>query len=153
MSEADEPLELPESPQEAPQQAASAEVIDLNERVDPLLEQWARFRDQFADAMGDGFWTVDDLEQKIAHRRAFFFPGKAAALVAEIQTYPGGAQVFQVTWAVGDVAEMIQMAPGIESMARMMGCTSILIEGRKAWEKLLAPLGYTPWSVTVWKAL
>jgi hypothetical protein len=130
-----------------------AEVIRLAESVDPLLSQWARFRDQFAEAMGDGFWTIDDLELKIAHRRAFFFPGANAAMVGQIEVYPGGERVFQVTWAVGDVDEMIGMAPGVEAMARMMGCSGMLIEGREAWKRLLAPLGYVPWSLTLWKAL
>ena len=47
-----------------------AEVIDLGRDVDPLLRQWARFRTQFAEAMSEGFWTIEDLEQRIAHRRA-----------------------------------------------------------------------------------
>lgn len=140
-----EPIETPEE--------TGGDVINLTNGVDPLLSQWARFRDLFASAMGDGFWTVEDLEQRIAHRRAFFFPGRNAALVGEIQTYPGGENVFQVTWAVGDVEEMLHMAPGVEAMARMMGCSSMLIEGRHAWARLLKPLGYEPWSVTVWKAL
>jgi hypothetical protein len=45
------------------------------------------------------------------------------------------------------------MAPGVESMGRMMGCTEMLIEGRAAWAKLLKPLGYEPFSVTLRKAL
>lgn len=144
MSDPDDVLELPEE---------TGEVIDLSESVDPLLEQWARFRDQFADAMGDGFWTIEDLEQKIAHRRAFFFPGRNAALVGQIEVYPGGERVFQFLWAVGDVGELVAMVPGCEAMARMMGCTAMLIEGRPAWKRVMAPLGYRPWSMTLHKVL
>lgn len=120
---------------------------------DPTLIQWARFRDQFAEGMSGGYWTLEDLEQKIAAKRAFFFPGKAAALVGQIEVYPGGERVFQVLWAVGDVKESMVILPGVEALARMMGCTSMLIEGRSAWRKLLAPVGYVPWSVTLHKAL
>jgi hypothetical protein len=120
---------------------------------DPTLVQWARFRDRFAEAMADGFWTLDDLEQKIATRRAFFFPGQEAAMVAEIAVYPGGLRVFQVTWACGNVPELLQMAPGVEAMGRMLGCQHMLIEGQEAWKKLLAPLGYDLYSVTLHKAL
>lgn len=134
-------------------EAESAELIRLDSEVDPLLSQWARFRDQFSAAMEGGFWTIEDLEQRIAHRRAFFFPGKDAALVGQIEVYPGGARVLQITWAVGDVAEMLRMAPGVESVARMMGCTGILIEGRPAWTRVLRELGYDHWSSTVFKAL
>jgi hypothetical protein len=128
-------------------------LINLATTVDPLLSQWARFRDLFKAAMDDGFWTVEDLEARIAHRRAFFFPGANSAMVGQIESYPGGVRVFQVLWAVGEAEELIQMAPGIESLARMMGCGEVLIEGREAWRKLLEPLGYKLWSVTVRKAL
>lgn len=124
-----------------------------DEETDPMLLQWARFRPLFQEAMEEGFWTIEDLEQKIAHKRAFFFPGKNAALVAEIVGYPGGERAMQALWACGDMAELMQMAPGLEAIARMMGCTSIVIEGRKAWERALKPMGYEPWSVTVRKAL
>lgn len=128
-------------------------VHRLAEPQDPSVLQWAKFRPLFEEAMGDGFWTVEDLEQKIAHRRAFFFPGKNAALVSEIAAYPGGRSAMQVLWAAGDVTEAIEMLPGVEAIARMMGCSSMLIEGRRAWERLLKPQGYAPWSVTVSKAL
>ena len=123
------------------------------EPVDPVLAQWARFREQFAEAMRDGFWTLEDLENKIADKRAFFFPGREAAMVAEIVAYPGGVRAFQVLWACGSPAELLQMAPGVEAMGRMMGCSEMLIEGQKAWERLLKPMGYEPFSVTLRKAL
>ena len=130
------------------------DLIDLATTVDPLLSQWARFRDGFAAAMDDaGYWTIDELEARVASKRAFFFPGKAAAMVGQIEAYPGGARVFQVLWATGDVVELLQMAPGIEAIARMMGCTETLIEGREAWKRLLAPNGYTLFSVTLRKVL
>ena len=132
---------------------AGAELIRLATEVDPLLSQWSRFRDQFAKAMGAGFWTIEDLEQKIAHRRAFFFPGKNAALVGQIEVYPGGASVFQVLWACGELEELVAMAPGVEAMARMMGCGAVLIEGEPAWQKVLKDHGYELWSVTLHKAL
>lgn len=135
-------------------QAVSADLIDLNTTVDPLLSQWARFRDGFAEAMNDqGFWTIEELEARIAARRAFFFPGQNAAMVAQIEVYPGGAKVFQVHWATGDLQELLKMAPGVESIARMMGCTEVLIEGEEAWKKLLADMGYKLFSVTLRKAL
>jgi hypothetical protein len=120
---------------------------------DPTLVQWAKWRDQFAEGMRDGFWTLEDLEQKIAAKRAFFFPGKGAALVGQIEVYPGGERIFQVLWAAGDVTEAIIILPGVEALARMMGCTSMLIEGRPAWKKLLAANGYDLFSVTLNKAL
>jgi hypothetical protein len=130
-----------------------AELIRLAAEVDPLLSQWARFRDRFALAMSDGFWTIDDLEQKIAHRRAFFFPGADAAIIGQIEVYPGGKRVFQLLWVTGEIAELVGMLPGVEAMARMMGCEAMLIEGRPAWKRILEANDYRLWSVTLHKAL
>ena len=132
----------------------SDDLIDLATAIDPLLSQWARFRDGFAAAMVDhDFWTIEELEDRVATRRAFFFPGANAAMVGQIETYPGGAKVFQVLWATGDVDELLRMSVGVESLARMMGCTESLIEGREAWKRLLAPMGYSLFSVTLRKRL
>ena len=149
MADLDEPL----TDRALPDESAGAELIRLAGEVDPLLSQWARFRDRFAEAMDDGLWTIEDLEQRIAHRRAFFFPGHDAAMVGQIEVYPGDVKVFQVLWACGDVNELLTMAPGVEAMARMMGCAETLIEGREAWRKLLEPMGYTLFSVTLRKRL
>jgi hypothetical protein len=123
------------------------------EDVDPLLVQWARFRDQFAEAMRGGYWTLEDLELKIAEKRAFFFPGRDAAMVGEVQVYPGGARVFQIIWVCGPVPELLLILPGVEALARMMGCVSMLVEGRQAWQRLLKDRAYEPWSVTLFKTL
>lgn len=131
----------------------AATVHRLADPVDPLLSQWAKFRDQFASAMREGFWTVEDLEQKIAHKRAFFFPGASSAMVGEVVTYPGGRLIFQVLWAVGNIEELVSMAPGVEAVARMMGCNGALIEGESGWAKVLQPHGYEVWSTTLYKAL
>lgn len=145
---ADDLLEL------GPPEDDGAELIRLAARVDPLLAQWSRFRDLFAAEIGDsGFWTVEEVEQRIAHRRAFFFPGKAAALVGQIEVYPGGERVFQFLWAVGDRAEIAELTPGCEALARMMGCTAVLIEGSADWRRTLKDRGYRLWSVTLHKAL
>ena len=63
-------------------------------------------------------------------------------MVGEIVTYPGGLNVFQLLWACGSIPEILQMLPGVESMARMMGCSEMLVEGPWAWKRLLKPLDY-----------
>src|SRR3954470_17074292 len=118
---------------------------------DPTLVQWARFRDQFAERMDAGFWTLEDLEGRIASRTAFFFPGRNAALVGQIDVFPGGERAFRILWSVGDQTEAAVILPGVEALARMMGCTSMLIEGSEL--SAGASAGYEPWSVTLHKGL
>lgn len=141
-----------DEPFEAPSLPVNGHAIHAKP-VDPVATQWARFKPLFAETMTDGFWTVDDLEDKVLSHRAFFFPGVGAAMAAEIHVFPSGRQVFQVTWAVGEPAELIAMAPGVIALARTMGCDSILVEGRPAWVRLLQPMGFTPFSMTCLKEL
>lgn len=133
---------------------AEAEVVNLSDGVDPLLAQWARFRPLFVEALaGDAYWTVEDLEQRIAHRRAFFFPGHEAAIVGEVEVYPTGIRMFRVFRFVGDPAGGVQMMPGVEAVARMMGCDGILVEGRPTATLPLEAVGYAPFVSTVGKSL
>lgn len=120
---------------------------------DPMLAQWLRFRPLFEEAMRDGLWTIEDLEAKIAHKRAFLFPGANSAVVAEIVAYPSGERAMQTLWACGDVEEIVALAPGIEATARMMGCTSMIVEGHRGWERVLKRSGYGFMSTTLRKAL
>jgi hypothetical protein len=118
----------------------------------PLHAQWMRWRPMFEEAMSDGLYSIGMLERSIGQGRSIFFPGKNAALVGEKVSYHD-RDVFQVLWCVGDLEEAVGMAPGVEAMARSLGCAEMLIEGRKGWERVLKPMGYEPWSVTVRKAL
>lgn len=128
-------------------------VHDLVDREDPVLRQWARFRDRFAEAMDTSLYSIEELEERIATHRAYLFAGKNAAVVAQVEPYPGGARAMQVQWACGDMDEILALAPGIEAMARMVGCTMMIVEGQKGWERLLKPHGYDFFSTTLAKEL
>jgi hypothetical protein len=129
------------------------ELKDVTQEVQPMNPQWARFRDQFAEAMKDSFYSIEGLERSIGQGKSIFFPGVKSAIVGERQVYEGGKVVFQVTWAIGDLEELKNLSYGVESVARLLGCTEMLIEGRAGWQKELKALGYAPFSVTVRKPL
>lgn len=118
----------------------------------PLEIQWARFRPMFEEAMEGGFHSVDALEAQILRGEAYFWPAENAAVVAKRVEYDGETTM-QTLWAVGDLAEILTLEPGIAATARILGCNSVLVEGRAGWTKLLKAHGYEPWSVTVRKAL
>jgi hypothetical protein len=128
-------------------------VHDLVDRSDPVMVQWARFRDRFAEAMDGGLYTIDELEERIATHRAYLFAGKNAAVIGQVEPYPGGARAMQISWACGELDEILTLAPGIEAMARMVGCTMMIVEGQKGWERLLKPQGYEFFSTTIAKEL
>ena len=119
----------------------------------PMHAQWAKYRPAFAEAMAGGLHSIEDMDRKLAQGRAILFPGKDSAIIAEKVDYATGTSVFQATWSIGDLAEILTLAPGVEAIGRSLGCTEMLIEGRKGWERILKTLGYEPWSITVRKAL
>lgn len=123
------------------------------ETHDPVMAQWARFRDLFAEAMDGALYTIDDLEQRVAAKRAILFAGKESAIVGQVDEYVGGSRALQLLWACGEVAEIVAMLPGIEALARIQGCDRVVVEGRRAWERMLKGSGYDFFSVTLQKGL
>lgn len=121
--------------------------------VNPMAAQWAKWRDRFAEAMDGSFHTIEGLEKLVLQGRVQFWPGRNAAIVTEVQEYVGGEKALQGLWAAGDLAEVMELIPGAEAYGRLVGCTSVLIEGRAGWTRPLKALGYAPWSVTLRKAL
>lgn len=129
------------------------EVAQIGPRADnPAVAQLDRCREWLEPALEGGFFSWPDVVSSLHQGRAMLWPGRNSAIVTEDQIYPTG-RVMQVWLAGGDMAEILQMAPGIEAMARLRGCVAVLVEGRAGWAKMLAPMGYAPWSVTLQKAL
>ena len=128
-------------------------VHRLEPAPDPVLAIWARFKDRFAEAMDGDLYTLEELERRVATHRAYLFAGRDCAIITEVQDYPTGARVMQATWACGDLSEIPTLIPGIEALARMVGCTKAVVEGRKGWERTLKSQGYRFFSVTVQKDL
>lgn len=121
--------------------------------VNPVAVQWLKWRDRFAEAMSGSFHTIEALEQMVFQGRVQFWPGRDAAVITEVVSYAGGETALQGLWGAGDLDEIRQMIPGLESYGRLRGCTSVLIEGRAGWVRALKDQGFEPWSVTVRKAL
>lgn len=117
-----------------------------------LVSEWVRLRPLLEPALEGGLQTIEDVERMIGAGQAQFWPGRAAAIVTEIKTFPT-EKVCLCSMAGGDMAEILAMAPGLESWARLQGCSSVLVEGRAGWERMLKPAGFEPFSVTLRKAL
>lgn len=128
-------------------------VHDLIDRGDPIHQQWARFRDRFAEAMDGALYAIEDLEAKVLSRRAILFAGKGSAIVGETVEYDAGVRAMQLLWACGEVDELIGLLPGIEALARVQGCDRMVVEGPRAWQRILRGVGYEFFSVTLTKGL
>lgn len=138
-----------------------SEAFDTDEQVlrldpeaeHPVLACLEQYRKLLEPALGGSFYTWGDVRRAIAENRATLWPGKASAMVTEDVIYPSGERAMQVWLGGGDLEELLRMAPGVEAAARLRGCTAVLIEGRKGWERPLKAMGYDLWSVTLQKAL
>lgn len=130
----------------------TAEVHQIHEN-NPIVDQLERCKGWLMEALDAELFTWDDVVRKVLTSHAMLWPGKNCAIVTTDELYPTGDRVLQTWLAGGDMAEILQMAPGIEALARMRGCTASLIEGRQGWAKVMKPHGYELWSVTLRKAL
>lgn len=133
--------------------SAAEELVEPPAHASPLLAQWSRYRDQFAEAMAGGPYRIDDLDEEVLSGKVYFWPGREAAVVARRVVYPSGEATLETLWAVGDITEVLSLEPGMAATARLLGCSAIHVEGRKGWERILKAHGYEPWSVTVRKEL
>jgi hypothetical protein len=85
----------------------------------------------------------DDIVYLVRRRLAQFWPGERAALVTEVINTP--CQRYLNIWLVGgELEEILAIEPHIINFAREQGCTRVIANGRKGWERVLAPLDYRP---------
>lgn len=107
------------------------------------IEEWARCRHWIQDALNEGlgFETLEDVESFIVSSRYQFWPGKRSAAITEILYFPQ-AKVLIVRMAGGDLTELVEMEKTFCEFARATGCTKIMGEGRKGWERVCEEMGY-----------
>lgn len=84
----------------------------------------------------DGTHTVDDVRAAIEGGKAQFWPGEKSAVVTEILTFPR-KKVCHYWLAGGDLDELLDMEPSIETWAKAIGCESMTIAGRPGWHRAL----------------
>lgn len=66
--------------------------------------------------------------------------GRRSALVTQVTV----ERDIHVWLAGGEMDEIIALVPGAEAWARAMTCTSVTIDGRPGWARVLKRLGYGP---------
>jgi len=122
-----------------------------------ILADWAgylRFRPQLAEALDSAFYPIEYLDHLLLSGRARLFLSDHAAMVAEIQDYPGGARVAHCLVAAGRMEEIVDLLrPRVEAWGAANGCSRAIVESRAGWMKVLKPHGYEIFQVSVMKEL
>lgn len=120
--------------------------------MQPPIPYWDKHKPALEALTGMMIYSVSEVEDMIRAGRAMFFPTEKSAVITEI-TIRGDQKCMECIAAVGDMEDVTSMAPGIEALARSMGCEIIILEGRKGWEKMLKPSGYEFMAVSLRKSL
>jgi len=116
---------------------------------------WTRCRPYVEAALthAGGTHDVEDVAQLVAEGRAHFWPGRRCAVVTEFYDYPR-LKACNLWLLGGDLEELLAIRPKIEAWAMAQGCVRILGGGpRRAWARILAPLGYRPAWIIYYKDL
>jgi hypothetical protein len=86
--------------------------------------------------------SLEQIEEKLGDGRLQFWPGARSAAVTEIAAF-GGRRAMIVRYGGGELDELLQtIEPALCAVARAMGCTLILSEGRMGWKKAAQARGY-----------
>ena len=95
-----------------------------------------------------GTHNFEDIAEMVEDHRLQLWPAKNSVVLTEIIVYPRLKNLHYFL-AGGDLDELSQMRPLIESWGKSVGCTRVTLAGRKGWAKtFLKDEGYSPqWAV------
>ena len=115
---------------------------------------YQHWRNAFADMLDCRTHTGAWLDSEVEAGRIKCWATDAAAIIAEIKTYPTGARELHGLAAVGDMMVIVgELIPQAEKWGRKMECDFASIASREGWARVLAPFGYAVHQVTIRKEL
>ncbi|MGY6283610.1 hypothetical protein ACXIT0_11990 [Methylorubrum extorquens] len=112
--------------------------------VEEVLANYSECRDILLEALAHGDGRVNEalLVAQLVRGNYQLWRTENSAGVTQINENPFNKCLF-IFLAGGDLSEIEHIAgPVIEQWAADQGCTSIILSGRRGWERALRPLGY-----------
>lgn len=108
--------------------------------------EWGRCAPWIEAALAEGGGThdIEDVRGLCERGEARFLPGRNCAAVVEIYRHPRRSILH--LWLVGgDMGELLnELLPLAEAWGREEGCDGVTSAGRPGWDRVLAPLGFSP---------
>lgn len=119
-----------------------------------LRDEFDRCKGWIEDALeySNGTHDIADIQEGVESGRFQFWPGKNSAVITEIYVYPK-KKVFHIFLAGGRMDELLEMWDSIEIYAKVVGCSSLSVSGRKGWTRVLESRGAKHLCTTVIKEL
>jgi hypothetical protein len=112
--------------------------------LEALLADYLECRDILLEALANGDGRVNEallLSQLIRGHYQLWRTANSAG-ITQINENVFSKSLF-IFLAGGDLSEIEHIAgPVVEQWAAEQGCTSIILSGRRGWERALRPLGY-----------
>jgi|TARA_Y100001951_G_scaffold101323_1_gene106037 hypothetical protein len=108
-----------------------------------FTEAWERSKPFLVNAVNYlGLHTVDDVLEEIEEGSAVFYPVKDGAAVFKLTEYPE-KRLLTIWLYGGEMASNIEgVLEAAEFHAKELGCTELMIVGRRGWERVLKPHGF-----------
>lgn len=123
--------------------------------IEQVLQDYFECRDLLLEALatGDGRVNEATLVSGLVQGKYQLWRTPNSAGVTEVDRTPSKTSLF-VFLSAGDLSEVMHACThAVEPWAREQGCTSMLISGRKGWERTLRPVGYEFQSVNLIKQI
>lgn len=112
--------------------------------IEGVLADYFECRDLLLKALAHGDGRVNEalLVSGLVRQNYQLWRTENSAGVTQINENPFNKCLF-IFLAGGDLDEISHIAgPVVEQWAADMGCTSIILSGRRGWERAVRPLGY-----------
>lgn len=125
---------------------ASAMVADWPE--------YLRFRDDLAGILDPRFYTVQWLDGELWSGRIRLFADANSCILATLKVYPTGLKECHVEAAAGELSELVSTTiRRVEEWAQQQGCSTIVIQSREGWLKVMKASGYNLHQTAIRKAI
>lgn len=102
-----------------------------------MIEQYAWFRDRFADALDPTWQDIDEIDEKVASGSVILWVAGDTALLTELRELPMGPVLFGLVCVGGITALIEEIQPAVETWACEHGCKGIAFCGRPGWTRAL----------------
>ena len=115
---------------------------------------YQKWRDMLVSALDPRFYDGDWLDAEVARDGVSILFDDNGCVIVEVFTYPSGWRELKFIASAGCAERLVaDIFPMVEKFARDNGCTSMRIQSRDAWAKLMEPKGFYRYQQILEKAL
>lgn len=119
-----------------------------------VYDRYLRFRDEIAKVLDPRTHTIGWLDAQVWSGQAMVWAEDDAIILAEIKSYPTGANELHGLVAAGNAETIIDtLIPAAEQWARGHNFLFTSIASRPGWERLLKGAGYEMHQIYIRKEL